>query len=120
MAIRSAVLSRVGSCLFHSFLIAILIIVVGCSEDPTSPEGDGTPPSTVTDLTVSSKTAKSVTLTWTAPGDDGVTGKARQFDIRYSIRPINLSNWDSAALCDGEPTPGDAGGSEAAGHLHPG
>ena len=50
-------------------------------------EGDTTPPATVADLTPSNVTTTSVTLTWTAPGDDGLTGTAASYDIRYSTVP---------------------------------
>src|SRR5258708_39412010 len=30
----------------------------------------------------------SVTLSWTTPGDDSLSGSASQFDIRYSTSPI--------------------------------
>src|SRR6185369_82451 len=48
------------------------------------PPGDTTPPATVTNLTVSSVTSSSATLLWVSPGDDGNTGTATSYDIRYS------------------------------------
>lgn len=51
----------------------------------------------------------SVTLTWTAPGDDGNTGTAAQYEIRYSTSPINASNFGSATLVAGAPAPLPAG-----------
>ena len=55
----------------------------------------------------------SVTLTWTAPGDDGNTGTASQYDIRYSTSPINDGNWDAAIQVQGEPDPQPAGTEES-------
>ncbi len=55
----------------------------------------------------------SVTLTWTAPGDDGSTGTAAVYDIRYSTSPINEANWNSATQVTGEPAPQAAGSSES-------
>ena len=78
----------------------------------TGGEPDTTPPSAITDLTASSPTPDSITLTWTAPGDDGNVGTASQYDIRYSTSPIDEGNWDSATQLDGEPTPSPAGTEE--------
>lgn len=52
----------------------------------------------------------SVTLGWTTPGDDGLTGTASQFDIRYSTSPITAANFASAARwTTGVPVPGVPG-----------
>jgi len=49
----------------------------------------------------------SATLSWTTPGDDGMTGTASQFDIRYSTSPITAANFASAARwTTGVPVPG--------------
>jgi hypothetical protein len=71
--------------------------------------GDQTPPSAVADLTVTGTTGTSMSLRWTAPGDDGAVGTAAFYDVRYSTSPINTSNWGSASLATGEPTPAAAG-----------
>jgi hypothetical protein len=72
---------------------------------------DNTPPAAITDLAVSSLTSSSATLTWTAPGDDGNTGTASLYDVRYlqSTSPITESNWASATQASGEPAPQVAG-----------
>ena len=57
-------------------------------------------------------TSSSLRLTWTAPGDDGSTGTAAQYDIRDPTSPINESNWASATQVTGEPTPFPAGGGQ--------
>ncbi len=75
----------------------------------TTAAGDTTPPAAVTNLATSSPTSGSITLTWTAPGDDGNTGTATTYDIRYSTSTINDSNWASATQVSGEPTPLVAG-----------
>ncbi len=52
----------------------------------------------------------SVTLTWTTPGDDGLTGTAAQFDIRYSTSPITAANFNSVPRwTTGVPTPAASG-----------
>jgi hypothetical protein len=58
---------------------------------------DATPPSTIADLAVSNPETDSLTLTWTAPGDEWNTGTARGYVVKYSTAdPINEANWDSA------------------------
>ncbi|RKX43917.1 MAG: hypothetical protein DRP27_07600, partial [Thermotogae bacterium] len=73
---------------------------------------DTTPPSAVIDLSTSNPTSHSITLTWTAPGDDGNNGTASEYDIRYSTSEITEENWNSATQCTGEPAPKPAGSSE--------
>ncbi len=73
---------------------------------------DTVPPAAVMDLAKGSSTASSIVLTWPATGDDGNTGTASQYDIRYSsLSAITEGNWDSATVtqCSGEPSPGTAG-----------
>ncbi|RCV64105.1 PKD repeat-containing protein [Methanophagales archaeon] len=73
---------------------------------------DTTPPAAVTDLATSDPSSHSITLTWTAPGDDEDTGTATKYDIRYSTSAITGANWDSAVQCTDEPTPQEAGSTE--------
>jgi hypothetical protein len=53
--------------------------------------------------------AASLALKWTAPGDDGKIGTAKQYDIRYSLLPITATNWAIATQVVGEPVPLVAG-----------
>ena len=64
-------------------------------------------------LKVAQATSTTVTLNWTAPGDDGNAGQASQYDIRYSTSTINEANWNSAIQVDGEPLPQTAGSAES-------
>ncbi len=51
-----------------------------------------------------------VTLSWTAPGDDGGIGTAASYDVRFSLLPIpDLAAFDSATQVAGEPSPSAAG-----------
>lgn len=68
-------------------------------------------PGTVEQQSVPS-TATAVTLTWTAPGDDGNTGQAVSYDIRYSASPITDLNFSQAAVMTAPPTPSVAGTTE--------
>jgi hypothetical protein len=43
-----------------------------------------------------SAATSSVTLVWTAPGDDGYEGQAARYDLRYSLSPITEQNFDRA------------------------
>jgi len=79
----------------------------------TSNVPDTTAPNAVTDLALSNADSDSIDLAWTAPGDDGSTGTASTYDIRYSTAAINDGNWASATAVSGEPTPSVAGSSES-------
>jgi chitodextrinase len=79
----------------------------------TALPGDGTPPAGVTDLSIASTTPTSVRLAWTAVGDDGQSGRATTYDLRYATWPIDGSNWTSATPVSGEPSPKTAGLAES-------
>ncbi len=64
-------------------------------------------------LVAQAPSAVGVTLTWTAPGDDGDQGTAAQYDVRYSTSTITETNWDQATEAIGEPSPQAAGSSES-------
>ena len=63
-----------------------------------------------------SASADSVTLSWTAPGDDGNTGRAASYELRYSDQPISgqdtLSWWNAAPAAVALPAPQAAGARE--------
>ena len=73
-------------------------------------ENDNTAPATVSDLAVSASGLTGMTLTWTTTGDDGATGTAAAYDVRYS--KSSSLNWDSATPAVGEPKPQVAGAVE--------
>jgi hypothetical protein len=70
---------------------------------------DTTAPSAISNLSISSFTTSTVSLSWTAPGDDANIGTAASYDIRYSTSAITDANWASAIQVTGEPTPLIAG-----------
>ncbi|HHL72334.1 MAG TPA: T9SS type A sorting domain-containing protein [Bacteroidetes bacterium] len=74
---------------------------------------DTTPPAAISDLTVKSTGSTSIGLQWTAPGDDGSTGQASSYDIRYSTAPITGANFASATVATGAPAPSVAGTTES-------
>lgn len=69
-------------------------------------------PSAISDLFAGSSTANSITLTWTAPGDDGYNGTATQYDIRFSTEYISPYEWETYIACPDEPTPEISGSGE--------
>ena len=73
---------------------------------------DNTAPTAVSSLAVSASTTSTITLTWTATGNNGTTGTATGYDIRYSTSTINDGNWATATQATGEPAPSASGSSE--------
>ena len=61
--------------------------------------------------------ADSVSLTWTAPGDDGTSGTASSYEIRFSTNPVaardTASWWASATSVGTLPAPHRAGTRES-------
>lgn len=60
-------------------------------------------------VTANAQSTASVTLTWTAPGDDGNVGTATQYDLRYSTSAITAANFASATRWMSAPVPLAAG-----------
>ena len=58
--------------------------------------------------------AASVTLRWTAPGDDGWVGQATAYELRYADSPIDDTNWHQAALAPLALSPATAGTAQIA------
>jgi hypothetical protein len=73
------------------------------------PEGDVTRPARITDLTTDFVTNNSISLYWTAVGDDGGTGTASYADLRRSTSPIDSLNFNSATAVNPQPVPVCAG-----------
>lgn len=68
---------------------------------------------TSSNLFAADATETTITVYWTAPGDDGSVGTASEYDIRYSTSNINSGNWSGATRATGEPSPQIAGSSES-------
>ncbi|UCD64952.1 MAG: fibronectin type III domain-containing protein [Candidatus Zixiibacteriota bacterium] len=79
----------------------------------TEASPDQTAPAVVTDLEETDSTSTSITISWTAPGDDGNNGIAAQYDVRYTYSELTESNWESATEATGEPSPQTAGTTES-------
>ncbi len=76
---------------------------------PVGTGSDVTPPATVNDLRTGQSTPNSITVEWTAPGDDGVLGIASLYDLRWSTAPITTSNFGSATPVQPQPVPATPG-----------
>ena len=75
---------------------------------------DVTPPGQVSDLAAMAVGHQNAKLTWTAVGDDGSTGTAAKYDIRYSSSEIKGQNdFNGAFQVDNEPKPQAAGAKES-------
>jgi len=104
-----------------TFKFSVLALSLGllssCSKEPTdsNPTGpsDTVAPAAIANLAAGFKTGGTVALSWTATGDDGTSGIAVEYDVRYSVAPITQANWDSAAQASAEPAPKLAGGAES-------
>jgi hypothetical protein len=110
---RRAVASSMAA-ISAAFAVAIFALLgTGCDDKlaPLPPE-DVTPPATKSIQVAGTPTANSVTLTWLAPGDDGNTGTAAEYDVRYWTGSNTATNWGSAPPITGEPTPHAAGTAE--------
>lgn len=82
--------------------------------DTPLPVNDTTPPAAITTLSATNSTSNSVTLGWTAPGNDGNTGTAAIYSVRYALSPISSeSAWSGAASASGAPAPVAAGATQS-------
>jgi Leucine-rich repeat (LRR) protein len=75
---------------------------------------DTAPPAFIADLTVVETTPNAVRLRWTATGDDGDTGTASVYDLRYLQQEITTVNWDSAVPVQGLPAPSQSDAHDSA------
>ncbi|MBO9610465.1 MAG: fibronectin type III domain-containing protein, partial [Paenibacillaceae bacterium] len=75
---------------------------------------DNTAPGAVTNLAAAYVSGNAVRLTWTSPGDDGATGTATSYALRYSTSDITTGNWTSATAAGFVPIPAAAGKQQSA------
>ncbi|MFD0671977.1 discoidin domain-containing protein, partial [Cohnella sp. GCM10027633] len=66
-------------------------------------------PAAVTNVSAVFLSGNAAKLTWTATGDDGATGAAASYEIRYSTSPITSGNWSAASAASFVPSPKAAG-----------
>ncbi|MBU2626520.1 MAG: fibronectin type III domain-containing protein [candidate division Zixibacteria bacterium] len=95
-------------------LFCVVSLMLSCGGDKIiDPVQDREPPATTKDLSIDSLSSGSIRLTWTAPGDDSVTGQATRYDIRYSTSELDSSTWDLGTSCTNPHTPSIAGTTES-------
>ncbi len=71
---------------------------------------DETPPEMINDLNAATGTNDGeVVLNWTAPGDDGASGTAASYSIRYSANSITSANFAEATVVPNPPAPSPGG-----------
>src|SRR5262249_21394696 len=75
---------------------------------------DCTPPAAVTDLSADASSCTEITVTWTAPGDDGNVGTATAYDLRWSSSIIDTDAKFNAAHPIRTAAPSPAGSPERA------
>lgn len=98
----------------YLFLAIILILLggLGVLAQAQNDNSDVIDPAAISDLTVSTATVFSVTLTWTAPGDDNMVGTSTSYNLRYATTTITDDNWALAIEAGNEPTPQIASSTE--------
>jgi hypothetical protein len=75
----------------------------------TRGSGPNAPPTRITNLAASQVTDHSVVLTWTAPADDGPSGRASSYELRRSSQPLTDANFAAATVVPISITPKAAG-----------
>lgn len=95
---------------------AVCLLAFSCSKngagdvvDDDEEEDDIIAPAAIADLEVTHYTTSTVTLQWTAPGDDSITGVAYAYDLRASYDTITAENFSEAYQFDDVAPPLPAG-----------
>ncbi len=66
-------------------------------------------PADIIDLAVENVTDTTVTLSWSAPGDDGYFGFSDHYDMRMSTSLFNSALWNNLTSVSGLPSPSNPG-----------
>jgi formylglycine-generating enzyme required for sulfatase activity len=90
-----------------------LLALASCSNQGTKPK-DELVPSRVIDLAVTDVGDSSVSLSWTAPGNDGSQGTAAAYEVRWLSTQVTAPDWSVGNLAGPLPHPGAAGTHETA------
>ena len=75
-------------------------------DDISISDNDTILPGITNDLRIDSVLPRSISLKWSAAGDDGYSGRAYQYDVRYAMVEITPENWDTATPVAIVPLPG--------------
>ena len=94
-------------------LLATASLLSGCSSGSGPEVDDGTNPAAIDDLSITAFNSTSITLAWTATGDDGDDGTATSYEIRRSGSFLYDGNWETGTLVTGAPVPQPSGSTES-------
>lgn len=75
------------------------------AEAYSTPDFDPQPPAMITDLSIVDSTESSISLSWTAVGDDSIFGRATRYEVRYDTTALDSISWSTAAAVSGVPLP---------------
>jgi len=78
-----------------------------------SPLGDQIGPTSRSTLGASQVSDHTLLLSWTAPGDDGMNGTVSSYDLRWSLQPIDATNFGSATPVAVPPAPAPGGSTQS-------
>ncbi|MCX6827688.1 MAG: hypothetical protein NT002_00150 [candidate division Zixibacteria bacterium] len=88
-------------------------ILNSCGKEPVGPsEVDKIAPAAIADLTIDSVRSGITYISWTATGDDGSSGTASAYDIRYTADSVALAAWSGAAQIAHSLKPAASGANE--------
>ncbi len=105
------VVFAVAVAMYAAGVTAVLVGIVAVAVN-LPPFPGGTPASRRVSMTAVS-TANSVTVQWTAPGDDGVVGQATRYDLRYASTPITDQTFAAASVVPNVSVPRATGQAES-------
>ncbi|MDD5011667.1 MAG: hypothetical protein PHQ00_06050, partial [Phycisphaerae bacterium] len=81
------------------------VIVPAIAATPAGLE-DTTSPAQISDLEANALNESEIMFTWTTPGDDGMTGQAARYEIRFAEGSFEASEFDQQTLATDEIQPG--------------
>lgn len=84
-------------------------VYINSSDDYLYAFGQAVRPAPISDISIVNISSSSVTLSWTATGDDSLEGTASAYDLRYSETEITEENWESADQVSNPPSPSQSG-----------
>lgn len=99
----------VGDCYWMEMLVQAIEAHGSMSWIDVRAAYDRTPPAAVLDLHVAESNAQGTRFEWTAPGDDGDSGRASEYVFRVATDSITDVSWEHALRCYGLPDPDTAG-----------
>lgn len=78
--------------------LSCALLAGACADDDKKPSSPNPPlsplpPAAVTDLRAIAVDSASITLAWTSPGDDGMSGTAAAYEVRFATEPGDPWSW---------------------------